>query len=126
MVEQGYNCHTHGVGRRFPTAAEAVDTFYAESDKGDQYLDQFVVTDDDEPIGAMANGDSLLLWNFRGDRAIEIRQAYEDPNFAAFDRGAHPDVYFAGLLQYDGDLLIPKNYLVEPPAIANTMGQSAP
>ena len=129
MVERGYNAHTHGIGRQFPTSAEAVDTLYEESDardpkpKGDQYLDAFVVADDDEPIGIMHDGDAVLLWNFRGDRAIEISQAYESATFDAFDRGDHPDVYYAGLLQYDGDLQVPENYLVEPPAIDKTMGE---
>ena len=122
MVKRGYDCHTHGIARAFPTAADAVETFYGESDKGDQYLDAFVVADDNTPIGVMADGDAVLLWNFRGDRAIEISQAYENIDFADFDRGDHPDVYFAGLLQYDGDLQVPNNYLVDPPDIDNTMG----
>ncbi|MCL4114092.1 UNVERIFIED_CONTAM: hypothetical protein GTU68_023273 [Idotea baltica] len=128
MVKRGYDCHTHGIGRQFPTAAEAVDVFYDESDrdpkpKGDQYLDAFVVADDGVPIGTMADGDAVLLWNFRGDRAIEISQAYESNDFTDFDRGEHPDVFFAGLLQYDGDLQVPGHYLVEPPAIDHTMGE---
>jgi len=128
MVERGYNCHTHGVGRQFPTAADAVDIMYEESDrdpkpKGDQYLDAFVIADDGQPIGTMADGDAVLLWNFRGDRAIEISQAYEATDFDAFDRGDHPNVYFAGLLQYDGDLQVPNHYLVDPPAIDSTMGE---
>jgi len=123
MVKRGYDCHTHGIARAFPTAAEAVDTFYAETDSGDQYLEAFVVADDGEPIGAMVDGDSVLLWNFRGDRAIEITQAYEAEDFDSFDRGNHPNVFYAGLLQYDGDLQLPTNYLVEPPAIDRTMGE---
>jgi len=123
MVKRGYDCHTHGIARAFPTAAEAVDTFYAETDSGDQYLEAFVVADDGEPIGAMVDGDSVLLWNFRGDRAIEITQAYEADDFDSFDRGNHPDVFYAGLLQYDGDLQVPNDYLVEPPAIDRTMGE---
>lgn len=124
MVERGYNCHTHGIGRSFSTATEAVETMYAESDKGDQYLEPFVVTDDDgRPVGMMADGDAVLLYNFRGDRAIEISQAYEATDFSSFDRGNHPDVYFAGMLQYDGDLNIPTNYLVEPPAIDRTVSE---
>lgn len=124
MVERGYNCHTHGVGRAFASAAEAVETMYAESDKGDQYLDPFVVADaDGAPVGTMADGDSVVLFNFRGDRAIEISLAYEQADFAAFDRGQHPDVYFAGLLQYDGDAFVPTNYLVDPPTIDRTMGE---
>ncbi len=130
MVERGYRCHTHGEGRGFASAADAVSTMYAEQpDVGDQYLDSFVVVDDDgRPVGAMADGDAVILFNFRGDRAIEISRAYEEPDFDVFDRtstaGApHPDVLFAGMLQYDGDLQVPKRYLVAPPAIDRTMGE---
>ncbi len=124
MVERGYNCHTHGVGRAFPSATEAVETLYAETEKGDQYLPEFVVVDEaGNPVGRMADGDSVILSNFRGDRAIEISMAYEDAEFTAFDRGAHPDVYYAGLLQYDGDAFVPTNYLVDPPTIDRTMGE---
>ncbi len=127
MVERGYRCHTHGVGRRFASATEAVETMYAESDVGDQYLDCFVISDgegdDQAPIGIMHDGDAVVLFNFRGDRAIEISRAYEEPDFDGFDRGDHPDVYFAGMLQYDGDALIPKHYLVNPPKIDRTMGE---
>ncbi len=124
MVKRGYNAHTHGIGRAFSSATEAVETMYAESDAGDQYLGEFVIHDADGPIGRMVDGDAVVFFNFRGDRAIEISQAYEaGEEFAAFDRGQHPDVYYAGMLQYDGDLQVPSNYLVEPPAIDRTMGE---
>lgn len=125
MVERGYNCHTHGIGRQFATAADAVDAMYAESDNGDQYLDAFVIADDGAPIGRMNDGDVVLLWNFRGDRALEITRAYEADELAEFDRNAsrpHPAVYYAGMLEYDGDLKLPSSYLVNPPDIDNTMG----
>ena len=129
MVERGYRCHTYGEGRPFRSAAEAVETMYAEADAagletGDQYLAEFVVVDDDQrPVGTIADGDAVLLYNFRGDRSIEISRAYEEPDFDVFDRGDHPDVFFAGMLQYDGDALVPKRYLVEPPAIDRTISQ---
>ena len=44
---------------------------------------------------------------FRGDRAIEISQAFGDDVFTAFDRGRRPSVRYAGMMQYDGDLNIP-------------------
>jgi len=125
MVERGYNCHTHGIGRQFASAAAAVDAMYDESDTGDQYLDAFVIADDGEPIGQMNDGDAVLLWNFRGDRAIEISRAYEEAELTEFDRSAHrphPDVLYAGMLEYDGDLKVPSSYLVDPPDIDNTMG----
>lgn len=124
MVERGYNAHTHGLGREFTSARAAVETMYEESDTGDQYLDEFVVTfDDGIPVGTMSNGDGVVLFNFRGDRAIEISQAYDDFSFEAFDRGQNPQVNFVGLLQYDGDAFVPKNYLVEPPSIDRTMSE---
>ena len=124
MVQRGYECHTHGVGRPFRSATEAVETMYAESTTGDQYLDAFVIVDDaGAPIGTMHDGDAVVLFNFRGDRAIEISRAYEEPDFSVFDRGAHPDVYFCGMLQYDGDKFVPKHYLVDPPVIERTVSE---
>ncbi len=128
MVERGYRCHVHGEGRRFPSAREAVETMYDESDTGDQYLGEFVVVDDDAPVGEIVDGDGVIFFNFRGDRAIEISRALEEPDFDVFDRTgrdgrAHPDISFAGMLQYDGDALVPKRYLVAPPAIDRVMGQ---
>jgi 2,3-bisphosphoglycerate-independent phosphoglycerate mutase len=124
MVKRGYDCHTYGIGRRFASATQAVETMYAESDTGDQYLGSFVIADAaGVPVGIMSDGDAVVLYNYRGDRSIEISQAYEDPDFAAFDRGPHPDVYFCGMLQYDGDALVPKHYLVDPPIIERTMSE---
>jgi 2,3-bisphosphoglycerate-independent phosphoglycerate mutase len=128
MVERGYRCHTFGEGRSFGSAAEAVQTMYDEADAagkstGDQYLHEFVVVADGTPVGTMADGDAVIVFNFRGDRSIEISRAYEEPDFDEFDRGEHPDVFFAGMLQYDGDALVPKKYLVEPPAIDRTMSE---
>ena len=134
MVERGYRCHVHGVGRPFRSAADAVATMYAEADAsgagtGDQYLGEFVVVDETgAPVGTIADGDAVILYNFRGDRAIEISRAFEEPDFATFDRSGPdgrpaPQVFFAGMLQYDGDALIPKQYLVNPPAIDRTMSE---
>lgn len=123
-AERGYRCHTDGEGRPFASATEAVETMYAESDAGDQYLPCFCIVDAaGTPIGRMADGDAVVLFNFRGDRAIEISQAYEDDSFPHFDRGPRPDVYFCGMLQYDGDALVPKHYLVNPPTIDRTISE---
>ena len=63
-----------------------------------------------------------MLYNFRGDRAQEISMAFDgDSSFDKFDRGEMPKVKYAGMLQYDGDLCIPKSFLVNPPEIRNTL-----
>jgi 2,3-bisphosphoglycerate-independent phosphoglycerate mutase len=129
MVERGYMCHVHGEGPVFASAADAVETMYTETDKGDQYLGRFVVGDaNGEPVGKIVDGDAVILFNYRGDRSIEISRAFEEDDFTVFDRTSandepHPSTFFAGMLQYDGDALIPKQYLVEPPAIDRTMGE---
>ncbi|MEM9039907.1 MAG: 2,3-bisphosphoglycerate-independent phosphoglycerate mutase [Actinomycetota bacterium] len=129
MVERGYRAHAHGEGRPVASAREAVESMYDESDKGDQYLEQFVVVDEGgTPVGRISDGDAVIMFNFRGDRAIEISRAFEERDFDVFDRTSldgrsAPDVVYAGMLQYDGDLLVPKQYLVAPPAIDRTMGE---
>ena len=71
----------------------------------------------------MANGDAVVLFNFRGDRAIEISRALEEQPFDEFDRGSMPELFYCGMLQYDGDLNIPRNHLVDPPQIDRTMSE---
>lgn len=127
MVKRGYDCHTHGIGRQFNSAAEAVEILYDESGQGDQYLESFVIAKDDTPLGVINDGDAVAMFNFRGDRAMEISLAYERDDFNKFERDVadrkRPIVFYAGMLQYDGDDLIPKNYLVSPPKIDRTMGE---
>ena len=123
MVEKGWNIHVHGQGRQFASAREAIETFRAEQPGIiDQDLPGFVVAENGEPVGAMHDGDSVILFNFRGDRALELSMAFDgDASFDHFDRGVIPQVKYAGMLQYDGDLCIPKSYLVSPPEIRHTL-----
>ena len=122
VVKTGWDAHVHGIGRPFHSAVEAVDTFYKEdSTRTDQYLPSFVVVDQNkEPVGKIKDGDAVIFFNFRGDRAIEISRAFEEESLDTFDRGKIPKIHFAGMMQYDGDLLIPKHYLVDPPKIERT------
>ena len=121
MVEAGWRTHVQGQGRMFASAAEAIETYRAETGCIDQDLPAFVVARDGEPVAKIANGDSVILFNFRGDRAQEISLAFDRKDFDKFDRGDYTGVKFAGMLQYDGDLNIPEHYLVQPPVITNTL-----
>ncbi|MCK5456979.1 MAG: 2,3-bisphosphoglycerate-independent phosphoglycerate mutase, partial [Melioribacteraceae bacterium] len=125
IVERGWKAHVLGDARHFNSAEEAVQTMYDEDPKmTDQYLESFVIVDEnDKPVGKIKNGDAVIYTNFRGDRAIEISQAFEDEDFDKFDRVEVPEVFYAGMMEYDGDSHIPKNFLVEPPAIERTLSQ---
>ncbi len=120
-VEKGWRTHVQGIGRQFASAEEAIETYRAETGCIDQDLPAFVVARNGEPVAKIANGDSVILFNFRGDRAQEISLAFDRKDFDKFDRGDYTGVKFAGMLQYDGDLNIPENYLVQPPVITNTL-----
>ena len=121
MVEQGWRTHVQAIGRRFPSAKAAIETYRAETGCIDQDLPAFVIERSGEPVAKIANGDSVILFNFRGDRAQEISLAFDRKDFDHFDRGDYTGVKFAGMLQYDGDLKIPQHYLVQPPVIKHTL-----
>ncbi len=125
MVARGWQTHVRGEGRTFARCREAIETFRSEAPGiGDQMLPQFVLGDADAlPVGRVVDGDALVLFNFRGDRAIEISRAFEDDDFPHFDRGPRPDVLYAGMMEYDGDLRLPSRYLVAPPEIDRTLGE---
>ncbi len=124
MVELGWKTHVLGEGRRFASAAEAVTTYRAETKVIDQDLPPFVIEKDGKPMGTIEDGDSVIFYNFRGDRSIEISKAFDGgAEFDKFDRVRVPKVIYAGMLEYDGDLHIPNKFLVNPPEITNTMGE---
>ena len=136
MVKRGWDCHVHGVGRRFASAGEAIRTLYDEDRRvNDQWLPAFVVSGaDGTPAGRVEEGDAVVLFNFRGDRAIEISRCFEaaaDPrgrtplpiSLDGPDGRPAPRTTYAGMMQYDGDLGVPARFLVPPPAIDRTVAE---
>ena len=126
MVERGWNTHVKGSARQFASATEAIETYRAEEEGlSDQYLPAWVVAKDGLAVAPILDNDSVIFFNFRGDRALEITKAFTaGDDFDHFDRGHIPNVKYAGMLQYDGDLKIPEHFLVEPPHISNTMTET--
>ena len=124
MVERGWKTHVRGEGERFASAQAAIEAFRARQPGVlDQDLPAFVVERDGRALGPVADGDSVILYNFRGDRAMELTRAFEQEAFDKFDRGPRPAVEYAGMMQYDGDAGIPKQFLVDPPHITRTIGE---
>ena len=123
MVRKGWETHVLGEGRMFAGAHEAIVTLRKESKAIDQDLPPFVIAKDGKPVGTIEDGDSVILFNFRGDRALEITKAFEAEQLTEFDRKRHPKVEYAGMMEYDGDLHVPRQFLVTPPAIDKTIAE---
>ena len=126
MVERGWKAHVLGQGREFASASEAIKAYRVENPGLlDQDMHEFVITRDGRPVGTIEDGDSVIYFNFRGDRALEMTRAFETPagGDLSFDRIRVPRVEYAGMMEYDGDLHIPHQYLVSPPSIDRTMGE---
>jgi len=124
QVRRGWDCHVHGKGRAFGNAKEAILAYRAETPGIiDQDLHEFVIVDGGKPVGTIGDGDSVVYFNFRGDRALEITAAFEAESFDKFDRGRRPEVEYAGIMEYDGDAHVPAQYIVEPPSIERTLGE---
>ena len=132
VVKRGWDAHVRGLPETFPgypgyfkSAREAVETARrVDPEINDQYNPSFVIAGaDDRPVGEIKDGDSVLLFNFRGDRAIQISRAFEEDDFHDFERVRRPRVNYAGLLEYDGDQHIPGQYLVSPPHITRPLSQ---
>lgn len=125
IVKRGWEAHVLGKARKFKSASEAVKTLYEEDPEAtDQYLPAFVIADDaGTPKGTINDGDAVIFFNFRGDRAIEISRAFTEKDFSEFDRGPLPDIFYAGMMEYDGDAHIPAHFLVQPPAIDHVISE---
>lgn len=126
MVELGWKTHVKGEAEhKFESATLAIKTLRTlYPDKIDQDLPPFVIVNkNNEPVGRIKDNDVVIFFNFRGDRAIEISRAFTEEHFDKFKKDPDIKVHYAGMMEYDGDLKIPKRYLVSPPAIDKTVSE---
>ena len=125
VVERGWRAHVLGDARRFASAVQAVQAFREEAPGiSDQQLPAFVVEKDGKPVGPIRDGDAVVVYNFRGDRVVQLCRAFlEGDDFSAFERERCPKVTFAGMVQYDGDLDLPPRYLVRPETVSGTVSE---
>ncbi len=114
MVERGWKAHVLGEGRKFESATKAIETYRAEIPGVlDQDMHEFVIAKDGKAVGTIEDGDSVIYFNFRGDRALEMTRAFETPKGGdlPFDRVRVPSVEYAGMMEYDGDAHVPAQFL---------------
>ncbi|RWR79108.1 2,3-bisphosphoglycerate-independent phosphoglycerate mutase [Cinnamomum micranthum f. kanehirae] len=125
VIKRGWDAHVLGEAPyKFRSGLEAVKRLREETGANDQYLPPFVIVDENgKPVGPVVDGDAVVTINFRADRMVMLAKALEYENFDKFDRVRFPKIRYAGMLQYDGELLLPSHYLVAPPEIERTSGE---
>ncbi|HOO89254.1 MAG TPA: 2,3-bisphosphoglycerate-independent phosphoglycerate mutase [Syntrophales bacterium] len=126
IVERGYHAHVLGMGPKFPNCFTAIRSLRDKEGADDQYLSHWVIHKPgsaDTPLAQIRDGHGVVLFNFRGDRALEISRAFVEDDFTGFKRIYRPEVIYAGILEYDADTRMPPEYLVAPPAIDRTLSE---
>lgn len=127
MMQRGLEAHVRGTARPFGSAKEALETFRQENPEvDDQWLPEFtVVGEDGMPVGKMCDGDTVIFYNFRADRAVQFSEMMTtgDESFPYFERGDMPKVYYAGMVEYDQERHIPEHTLVEPVSVDNVLAE---
>lgn len=130
VVRRGWDAHVCGIPEKhenyegyFKSAELAIrKARINHPDISDQYLPSFaIIGDNGKPIGKMIDGDVVIFFNFRGDRAIQISRAFDEPEFSEFNKKCNPKLKYYGMMLYDDKLGIPRNYFLEPPQISDTL-----
>ena len=120
-VELAYRAMRFGEGQEAACGKCAIKNSY-EAGKTDEFVIPTVIKEDGEAIGKIADGDSVIFFNFRPDRAREITRAFCCDEFDGFDRGSKPDVTFVCFTEYDAT--IPnKSVAFKKVAVTNTFGE---
>ncbi|MCL2001868.1 2,3-bisphosphoglycerate-independent phosphoglycerate mutase [Candidatus Saccharibacteria bacterium] len=133
-VEKGYNLWVHGQNspdepaRAFKSVREAIETYRAEDpEQQDQFMPTFVIGETDAQVaaGRIRDGDALVFFNFRADRAIEISEVFDSPKgwYDRFDISDRPDILFVGLMHYDPDRNIPSRFFMQKPEYHNVLAE---
>ncbi len=113
-VKRAYDMFTRGAGRH---TADAIDVLGKSYDDGvtDEFVEPIVVVDDNgSPVGNIRDGDAIIFFNFRADRAREITSALTDPDFDGFERDVFPKTTFITMTQYEARFDFPVAFPREP------------
>jgi 2,3-bisphosphoglycerate-independent phosphoglycerate mutase len=106
-VERAWRAMVDGEGRAFTDATGAVLASYAD-EVTDEFVEPVVMRDAlGAPMATVSDGDAVIFFNFRPDRARQITRAFTDPEFTGFPRTTLPDVRFVCLTEYDPTIPAP-------------------
>ena len=107
-TEKAYDLLTLGEGHKATNPLEAIDAAYIRSDESDYYLEPMVITGSDgRPLATIDDGDAVIFWNFRSDRARQLTYALTQADFDRFQRRKVPQIHFTCMSVYDQHLDLP-------------------
>jgi 2,3-bisphosphoglycerate-independent phosphoglycerate mutase len=118
-TEIAYKLITEGVGKEVATWQDAIKDNYAQK-KYDEVMESYTILGTDGVKHTMKDGDAVIFFNFRPDRALQITRAFEDPEFKGFQRNLL-NIYFVGFTDYEQGF--PKNIAFPPEEITNPLGR---
>jgi 2,3-bisphosphoglycerate-independent phosphoglycerate mutase len=120
-IEQAYNALVLGEGAKAPNPYAAIENAY-EARVTDEFVEPVVIVDEQgNPVATIKDGDGLIFFNFRADRARQITRAFVDPLMDKFQRRVRPQVYYVCMTQYDATIDAPVAFL--PQNLDNTLGE---
>ncbi len=105
-VQKAYDALVYGIGPHYESAEEGVRASYTE-EVHDEFVEPFVIQQDGKPVATIENGDAVIFFNFRPDRAIQLSRALTQPDFTDFDTGVKKlkDLHFVGFTHYNDDVV---------------------
>ncbi|MHC4623598.1 MAG: 2,3-bisphosphoglycerate-independent phosphoglycerate mutase [Planctomycetota bacterium] len=119
-VQKAYECIRTGKGVKARTAAEAVAKSYEQGVTDEFIQPTCIVTEQNEPVARVEDGDGVIFFNFRGDRPREITRAFVEPDFKEFPRLTKPDIYYVCMTEYDATVPAPVAF-PKPPKMENIL-----
>ncbi len=120
-TEMAYDAFTLGLGEKTENPVLAIEKYYSENIT-DEFLLPTVITKDDQPRALVEDGDSVIFFNFRPDRARQITRAFVDTDFKGFNRRKKVKVFYVTMTQYD-ETIDNVNIVFKPSNVNNTLGE---
>lgn len=114
-TERAYKLLINGDGEKTNDPVAAVRRSY-ERNVTDEFVEPIVVTRaDGQPVAKIEDGDSVIFFNFRADRARQITRALAVPGFDAFRTSGRPHVHFVCFAVYDKNYPLPVAFPPDQP-----------
>jgi len=120
-VKLAYDLLVHGKGEAFTSGSEAMQLRY-DNNITDEFITPLVAVDKDgKPVATLSEGDAVIFFNFRNDRAREITQVLTQADMPEYDMKTVP-LYYCNLTPYD-DNFKGMHILYDKDNVQNTLGE---